>query len=50
MGMKTVLLVPRNLESIVMERWEIPAETDDHIDYITDNLSEFLVGLQDSRA
>ncbi len=50
MGMKTVLLVPRNLEGIVMERWEIPAETDDHIDYITDNLSEFLVGLQDSRA
>ncbi len=50
MGMKTVLLVPRNLEGIVMERWEIPAETDDHIDYITDNLSEFLVGLQDGRA
>ncbi|WP_296105650.1 pyrimidine 5'-nucleotidase [uncultured Agrobacterium sp.] len=49
MGMRTVLLVPRNLEGIVMERWEIPAETDDHIDYITDNLSEFLTGLQSSR-
>jgi len=50
MGMKTVLLVPRNFEGIVMERWEIPAETDDHIDYITDNLSEFLTGLQAKQA
>jgi len=45
LGMKTVLLVPRNLEGIVMERWEIPAETDDHIDYITDDLALFLTTL-----
>ena len=45
LGMKTVLLVPRNLEGIVIERWETPAETDDHIDYITDDLTGFLARL-----
>ncbi len=45
LGMKTVLLVPRNLEGIVMERWETPAETDEHIDYITDDLALFLTTL-----
>ncbi len=50
LGMKTVLLVPRNLEGIVMERWEIPAETDDHIDYITDDLAAFLGSLYAQRA
>lgn len=45
LGMKTVLLVPRNLEGIVMERWEIPGETDAHIDYITDDLTSFLTHL-----
>lgn len=50
LGMKTVLLVPRNLEGIVMERWEIPAETDDHIDYITDDLAAFLGSLNAQRA
>ncbi len=45
LGMKTVLLVPRNLEGIVMERWEIPAETDEHIDFITDDLTAFLKGV-----
>ncbi|NTJ41227.1 pyrimidine 5'-nucleotidase [Agrobacterium larrymoorei] len=49
LGMKTVLLVPRNLEGIVMERWEIPAETDDHIDYITDDLASFLDVLNEER-
>lgn len=45
LGMKTVLLVPRNLEGIVMERWEIPATSDDHIDFITDDLTAFLKGV-----
>jgi len=49
LGMKTVLLVPRNLEGIVMERWEIPAETDEHIDYITDDLAAFLGSLNAGR-
>ncbi len=42
LGMKTVLLVPSNLEGVIMERWEIPAATDAHIDYITDDLTGFL--------
>lgn len=45
LGMKTVLLVPRNLEGAVMERWEIPDTTDEHIDFITDDLTAFLQGL-----
>ena len=45
LGMKTVLLVPRNLEGIIMERWEIPATSDAHIDYITDDLTGFLTHL-----
>jgi putative hydrolase of the HAD superfamily len=41
--MKTVLLVPSNPEGVIMERWEIPAATDEHIDYITDDLTGFLI-------
>lgn len=43
LGMKTVLLVPSNPEGVIMERWEIPAATDEHIDYITDDLTGFLI-------
>lgn len=45
LGMKTVLLVPRNLEGVIMERWEIPAASDEHIDFITDDLTGFLKAL-----
>jgi putative hydrolase of the HAD superfamily len=46
LGMATVLLVPRNLDTVVMERWEKPTDEDDHIDYVTDDLAAFLTGLQ----
>ena len=42
LGMRTVLLVPQNLEDVVMERWEIAGESDDHVDYVTDDLTGFL--------
>lgn len=42
LGMKTVLLVPKNAPQVIMERWEIPAESDEHIDYIVDDLKAFL--------
>jgi putative hydrolase of the HAD superfamily len=42
LGMKTVLLVPRNLEEVVLERWETPDIADEHIDYVTDDLAGFL--------
>lgn len=45
LGMRTVLLVPRNLEGIVIEAWEKASEDDTYIDYATDNLAEFLAAL-----
>ena len=42
LGMKTVLLVPQNLEDTVVEWWERTNGDDDHIDYVTDDLCAFL--------
>jgi len=41
LGMKTVLVVPRNFETTFSEIWEQDAETD-QVDFVTDNLAEFL--------
>lgn len=45
LGMRTVLLVPRNLDDVLMERWETLSDEDDHIDYVTDDLAAFLSGV-----
>jgi putative hydrolase of the HAD superfamily len=45
LGMRTVLLVPRNLDSVLLERWEQPTAEDDHIDYVTDDLAGFLTAI-----
>jgi putative hydrolase of the HAD superfamily len=43
LGMKTVLLVPRNLGSVVLESWELAENTDPgSIDFVTDDLASFL--------
>jgi putative hydrolase of the HAD superfamily len=42
LGMRTVLLVPRNLEEAFLESWERPEEGRDHVDYVTDDLAGFL--------
>lgn len=42
LGMRTVLLVPRNLEETVVEAWEKPGTDDLHVDFITDDLRTFL--------
>ncbi|EJJ30324.1 pyrimidine 5'-nucleotidase [Rhizobium sp. CF142] len=42
LGMQTVLLVPRNLEETVVEWWERTSGEDDHIDFVTDDLADFL--------
>jgi putative hydrolase of the HAD superfamily len=42
LGMQTVLLVPSNLEETVVEWWEKTTGDDDHIDFVTDDLSGFL--------
>jgi putative hydrolase of the HAD superfamily len=41
LGMKTVLIIPIAGQQ-QMERWEIADEADEHIDYITNNLTGFL--------
>jgi putative hydrolase of the HAD superfamily len=41
LGMKTVLILPAG-EHKPLERWEIPDETDDNIDYMTRDLTGFL--------
>jgi putative hydrolase of the HAD superfamily len=45
LGMKTVLLLPQNLENTVVEWWEKVSGQDDHIDYMTDDLTRFLQAL-----
>jgi putative hydrolase of the HAD superfamily len=43
LGMKTVLLVPRNLDTALLETWERADQIDpDSVDYMTDDLAEFL--------
>lgn len=43
LGMKTVLLVPRNLGSAILETWERVDHIDeDSVDFVTDDLSGFL--------
>lgn len=41
LGMKTVLIVPRNLDLVLLEDWE-KANGQPHIDHVTDNLGHFL--------
>lgn len=45
LGMKTVLLVPQNIEATHTEWWERTTGEDDHIDYVTDDLTTFLKAL-----
>ncbi|KAA0699342.1 pyrimidine 5'-nucleotidase [Neorhizobium sp. P12A] len=42
LGMRTVLLVPQNLEDTVTEWWERHSDEDRNVDYITDDLTTFL--------
>jgi putative hydrolase of the HAD superfamily len=45
LGMRTVLLVPQNLEGTFTEWWERKGQDDRHIDYVTDDLTAFLTAL-----
>ncbi|KQY71201.1 HAD family hydrolase [Ensifer sp. Root142] len=42
LGMKTVLLVPRNFEYEFAESWEQSGDEDEQIDYVTEDLASFL--------
>lgn len=45
LGMKTVLMVPRNLEYTFAESWERAEAEDDHIDYVSEDLTAFLTAI-----
>ncbi|WP_420963697.1 pyrimidine 5'-nucleotidase [Brucella sp. IR073] len=42
LGMKTVLIVPKNFEPTFSEIWEKDPAFTDEVDYVTDNLAAFL--------
>jgi putative hydrolase of the HAD superfamily len=42
LGMVTVLVVPRNFEPTFSEIWEQDPQQDDDVDFVTDDLAEFL--------
>lgn len=42
LGMTTVLIVPNNFEPTFSEIWERDPANDDEVDYVTDDLTEFL--------
>jgi putative hydrolase of the HAD superfamily len=45
LGMKTVLIVPRNFEPTFSEIWERDPAHDDAVDYVTDDLASFLASI-----
>jgi putative hydrolase of the HAD superfamily len=42
LGMRTVLIVPPNLEEVLGDVWEHEGRDGEHIDFITDDLTGFL--------
>jgi putative hydrolase of the HAD superfamily len=46
LGMKTVLVVPENTREVFRESWELEGRGDDHVDYVNDDLTAFLIGLR----
>ena len=50
LGMKTVLVVPRNFEPTFAEIWERDAAQEDDVDYVTDDLTAFLRAIQPATA
>ena len=45
LGMKTVLIVPRNFAAEFAELWETGKDDDHHVDHVTDNLANFLAAI-----
>jgi putative hydrolase of the HAD superfamily len=45
LGMTTVLVVPDGTREVVREDWELEGRDDPHVDYVTDDLTEFLQAL-----
>ena len=49
-GMRTILVVPQLVDAILREDWELQGRHEPHIDYVTDNLAEFVGMLADTLA
>jgi len=50
LGMKTVLVVPRNFEPTFSDIWERDATNEDDVDFVTDDLAAFLSALNTASA
>ncbi len=42
LGMTTVLVIPEGTREVLREDWEFEGRDDDHVDYVTDDLTGFL--------
>ena len=42
LGITTVLVVPERTREVFREDWEMEGRDDDHVDFVTDNLTAFL--------
>jgi putative hydrolase of the HAD superfamily len=42
LGMTTVLVIPEGTREVLREDWEFEGRGDDHVDYVTDDLTGFL--------
>ncbi|WP_337267973.1 pyrimidine 5'-nucleotidase [Oryzifoliimicrobium ureilyticus] len=49
LGMKTILIIPNNLEDTVVEWWEKTNGDEGHIDFVTDDLTSFLTQISSTR-
>jgi putative hydrolase of the HAD superfamily len=45
LGMTTVLVVPSRTQEVVLEDWELEGQDAEHVDFLTENLAEFLEGV-----
>ncbi|GAA2826106.1 putative hydrolase of the HAD superfamily [Aminobacter aminovorans] len=50
LGMTTVLIVPRNFEPTFSEIWESDPTHEDDVDYVTDDLANFLTTIVEANA
>ena len=50
LGMITVLVVPKGAGVVLREEWELAGRDEPHVDYVTDDLAEFLRGIGDARS
>jgi putative hydrolase of the HAD superfamily len=46
LGMTTVLVVPDGSKDVVREDWELEGRDADHVDHVTDDLTEFLAKIE----